>query len=83
MYNVSLSKGFYKEMPNINYKKKTGVNAFQFSNKKMLKTASLLKSKEGLHVLPASTAGLIGLMELHNQEGLEPDRYVAILTGKK
>jgi threonine synthase len=49
----------------------------------MIKTASLLKSKEGLHVLPASTAGLIGLMEMHKQEDLEPDRYVAILTGKK
>ena len=49
----------------------------------MIKAASLLKSKEGLHVLPASTAGLIGLMEMHKKEDLEPDRYVVILTGKK
>jgi threonine synthase len=58
-------------------------DAFHISDEKMTKTTSLLKVKEGLHVLPASTAGLIGLMELHMKEELEPDRYVAIITGKK
>jgi threonine synthase len=58
-------------------------NAYHVSDEKMIKTASMLKSKEGLHVLPASTAGLIGLMEMHKIEDLEPDRYVVILTGKK
>lgn len=63
--------------------RQSGGSAYHVSDEKMIKTASLLKSKEGLHVLPASTAGLIGLMEMHQQEDLEPDRYVAILTGKK
>ncbi len=61
----------------------SGGNAYHISDEKMTKTASLLKSKEGLHVLPASTAGLIGLMEMHKNDELESDRYVAILTGKK
>jgi threonine synthase len=42
-----------------------------------------LREKEGLHVLPAATAGLAGLLDLNNLGSLEPDRYVAILTGKK
>jgi threonine synthase len=63
--------------------KQSGGNAYHISDEKMTKTTSLLKVKEGLHVLPASTAGLIGLMEMHMKEELEPDRYVAILTGKK
>lgn len=58
-------------------------SAYHISDEKMIKTASLLKVKEGLHVLPASTAGLIGLIEMHQKHELEPDRYVAILTGKK
>lgn len=63
--------------------KQSGGNAYHISDEKMTKTASLLRAKEGLHVLPASTAGLIGLMEMHIKDELEPDRYVAILTGKK
>jgi len=63
--------------------KQSGGDAFNISDEKMVKTASLLKSKEGLNVLPAATAGLIGLMEMHKKKELEPDRYVAILTGKK
>jgi threonine synthase len=63
--------------------RESGGNAYHISDEKMMKTASLLKAKEGLHVLPASTAGLIGLVEMHGQQNLEPDRYVAILTGKK
>ena len=63
--------------------RESGGNAYNISDEKMMKAASLLKTKEGLHVLPASTAGFIGLMELHKKEDLEPDRYVAILTGKK
>lgn len=63
--------------------RESGGNAYHISDEKMMKTASLLKAKEGLHVLPASTAGLIGLVKMHGQQNLEPDRYVAILTGKK
>lgn len=63
--------------------RESGGNAYHISDEKMTRTASLLKAKEGLHALPASTAGLIGLMEMHKKAELEPDRYVAILTGKK
>jgi threonine synthase len=61
----------------------TDGNAFHISDEKMLKSSKTLRIKEGLHVLPASTAGLIGLLEWHGGEDLEPDRYVAILTGRK
>jgi len=61
----------------------TNGNAYHISDEKMLKSAKNLKEKEGLHVLPASTAGLIGLLEWHSKEMLEPDRYVALLTGRR
>jgi threonine synthase len=34
-------------------------------------------------VVPASTAGLIALVEKHKKEPLPNDRYVVILTGRK
>jgi threonine synthase len=43
----------------------------------------MIGEKEGLQVLPASTAGLIALMEQHRKEGLPGDRYVVVLTGRK
>jgi threonine synthase len=61
----------------------TDGNAYHISDEKMLNHSKTLKKKEGLHVLPASTAGLIGLLEWHAKESLEPDRYVAILTGRR
>lgn len=57
-------------------------HAFHISDKKMLAMSKELAQKEGLRVLPASTAGLIGLLKLAEEQELEPDRYVAILTGK-
>ncbi len=57
--------------------------AFDISDKKMQQMSSHLKDKEGLSVLPAATVGLIALLELNMTTALEPDRYVAILTGKK
>lgn len=56
--------------------------AFNISDKKMKEMSSFLLKKEGFRILPASTAGLIGLMELHEKVNLEPDRFVAILTAK-
>lgn len=60
----------------------TNGSAFHISDKKMLQMSKKLGDKEGLKVLPASTAGLIGLLEMAERDELEPDRYVAILTGK-
>jgi threonine synthase len=57
--------------------------AYDISDEKMIRLSQLLKVKEGLHVLPASTAGLAALFGLHAEESLEADRYVVLLTGKK
>jgi threonine synthase len=53
------------------------------SDKNMLTFSKLIRDKEGMYVLPASTAGLIALVEQHRKTPLPNDRYVVILTGKK
>jgi threonine synthase len=53
------------------------------TDKEMLATAKTLKEAEGLSVLPASTAGLLAFLERHKREALPPDRYVAIITGRR
>jgi len=53
------------------------------SDKNMLAFSKLLREQEGLHVLPASSAGLIALVEQHKKQAMQNDRYVAILTGRK
>lgn len=57
--------------------------AFNISDKKMQQMSTLLKEKEGLSVLPASTVGLVALMLMNQEVPLETDRYVAIITSKK
>ncbi len=63
--------------------RRTGGWASYASDKSMLSYARLLREREGLNVLPASTAGLIVLIENHRKESLPADRYVVILTGRK
>jgi threonine synthase len=53
------------------------------SDKLMRAYARLIREKEGLQVLPASTAGLIALMDRHQRDPLSGDRYVVVLTGRK
>jgi len=53
------------------------------SDKNMISFSRLLREKEGLSVLPASTAGLIALIDKHKKEPLTNDRYVVVLTGRK
>ena len=53
------------------------------SDKSMLTYSRLLREKEGLSILPASTAGLSVLLERHGKKPLPGDRYVVILTGRK
>ncbi len=53
------------------------------SDKNMIIFSRLLREKEGLSVLPASTAGLIALLDKHKKEPLTNDRYVVVLTGRK
>jgi len=53
------------------------------SDKAMLSFSRLLGNLEGLNVLPASTAGLISLLDRHAKAPFAGDRYVVILTGRK
>jgi threonine synthase len=53
------------------------------SDKNLLTYSKKIREQEGMHVLPASTAGLIALIERHVNQNLANDRYVAILTGRK
>ncbi len=53
------------------------------TDRSMLEFSRLIREREGLNVLPASTAGLIALLDLHSRENLQNDRYVVILTGRK
>lgn len=53
------------------------------SDKNMLSYSKMIRDIEGLHVLPASTAGLVVLLESHKKEALSGDKYVVILTGRK
>ncbi len=61
----------------------TGGWASNASDKSMLTYSRLLREREGLNVLPASTAGLIVLLDRDRKEKLPGDRYVVILTGRK
>ncbi len=53
------------------------------SDKSMISYARLMKDREGLNILPASTAGLVVLLEQHKREPMPGDRYVVILTGRR
>jgi threonine synthase len=61
----------------------TGGWAAYTSDKNMLAYSKMIREKEGLNVLPASTAGLIALLDRHKREPLPNDRYVIVLTGRK
>jgi threonine synthase len=63
--------------------RKTGGWASYASDKSMLAFSRLLRDREGLNVLPASTAGLSVLLDYHRKEPLSGDRYVVVLTGRK
>jgi threonine synthase len=63
--------------------RKTGGWAANASDKSMLTFSKVLSNLQGFNVLPASTAGLIALIERHKKEPFPGDRYVVILTGRK
>ncbi|MDY7031467.1 MAG: pyridoxal-phosphate dependent enzyme [Thermodesulfobacteriota bacterium] len=52
-------------------------------DKSMLAYSRLIRDREGLNALPASTVGLISLLERHSKQKLHNDRYVIIITGRK
>ncbi|MGD8727182.1 MAG: pyridoxal-phosphate dependent enzyme [Gemmatimonadales bacterium] len=53
------------------------------SDRSLSEFSRVVREREGLSVLPASTAGLAALVEWHRREPLPGDRYVAILTGRR
>jgi threonine synthase len=53
------------------------------SDRAMRNCSRLIRDKEGIQALPASSAGLVALMDQHNRETLPNDRYVVVLTGRK
>ncbi|MEN7547884.1 pyridoxal-phosphate dependent enzyme [Rapidithrix thailandica] len=63
--------------------RKTQGWAGNISDKKMLELSKMLKEKEGMNVLPASTAGLAALLQKHPTEKMVNDRFVVVLTGRK
>jgi threonine synthase len=62
--------------------RESGGEAHHISDKKMKEMSIFLHKKEGYRILPASTSGLIALLEMHEKNEMINDRYVAILTGK-
>jgi threonine synthase len=62
--------------------RESGGHASHISDKKMKEMSTFLHKKEGYRILPASTAGLIALIQIHEKKEMINDRYVAILTGK-
>ncbi len=60
----------------------TGGWAEYATDRQLKEFARLLRSVEGLDVLPASTAGLIALLTSPKRLELEADRFVVILTGR-
>ncbi len=53
------------------------------SDRSMMRYARMIRSSEGLNVLPASTAGLISLLDGHRKQELPSDRFVVVLTGRR
>ncbi len=53
------------------------------SDKSMLSYSRMILEREGLSILPASSAGLVAFVERHRVEPLPSDRYVIVLTGRK
>ncbi|MGA7277672.1 MAG: pyridoxal-phosphate dependent enzyme [Desulfocapsaceae bacterium] len=62
--------------------RQTAGEARHISDKKMRSMSTFLHKKEGYRILPASTAGLIAMLEKHEMNPFINDRYVAILTGR-
>lgn len=63
--------------------RKSGGWAGDATDRNMISFARLIREKEGINVLTASTAGLVALVNRHQKEPLENDRFVVVLTGRK
>ena len=61
----------------------TGGWAGDARDRDMLAASRSVRDRQGLNVLPASTASLTVLLDRHRREALPGDRYVVVLTGRK
>jgi threonine synthase len=62
---------------------KSGGLAYNISDERMRRMTTYLSEREALRVLPASTAGLIALLKMHEQGVLPEGAHVAVLTAKR
>ncbi|MBU1101728.1 MAG: pyridoxal-phosphate dependent enzyme [Bacteroidetes bacterium] len=53
------------------------------TDKEMQHFSKLLREREGISVIPASTAGLVALSEWNKKQQINNDRFVIVLTGRK
>ncbi len=53
------------------------------SDRSLVAAARAIRDQQGLHAIPASTAGLHALLERHRKTPLPGDRYVVVLTGRR
>ncbi|MEM9985293.1 MAG: pyridoxal-phosphate dependent enzyme [Bacteroidota bacterium] len=57
--------------------------AAHISDRAMLNMSSFLSKNDGLRVLPASTAGLVAFLKLHQATALPNDRFVCLITARR
>jgi threonine synthase len=69
--------------PTLEAIRQSGGWARDVTDKKMLSLARMLKEKEGLNVLPASTAGLSALTDPPTPDAIQNDRFVVVLTSRR
>lgn len=62
--------------------RETNGYASHVTDKQLKEMSSYLHKKEGIRILPASCAGLIALLDVHKNDSLINDRYVAVVTAK-
>jgi threonine synthase len=53
------------------------------SDKNLVALSRQLRDQEGLHVMPAATAGIVAILQKHRESPLPNDRYVVILTARR
>ena len=53
------------------------------TDKEMLSYSKMIRDREGISVIPASTAGLVALVNYNKQTALSNDKFVVIITGRK
>ena len=66
----------------LNALRETNGFASHVTDKQLKQMSTYLHKKEGMRILPASCAGLIALLNVHNEQRLINDRFVAVITGK-